>query len=203
MYRTLLLAAGLACAALLGATPASAQIVFTLNNVSLGVTVNSTTFSAGSLTGTFTTSSSTLTNTTTLLSWNIVAPATGLINGHAFAGFNFTPADSTAYYNVGTSGLLTGFELDAPPSATTATAAEALRFYFATNLSPTGAVNLTTAAGLPAIAASYENEQTSGGNRLVQTGSVAAVPEPSAWVLGFLATAWFAALCLRSRTARA
>ncbi len=203
MYRPLLLTLGLAFAALLGATPASAQIIFTLNNVSLGVKVGSNTFSAGTLTGTFETNSNTITSTSTLLTWNIVAPSTAPINGHPFAGFTYNPTDSSAHFNVGSSGLLTGFELDAPPSSTTANAADVVRFYFATNLSPTGTVNLTTAAGLPGIASSYENEQASGGNRLVETGSVAAVPEPSSWVLGFLAMGLFAALCLRSRATRA
>ena len=201
MIRTLLLAIGLATTALLGATPAAAQITFTLNNVSLGVTVASNTFSAGSLTGSFETNSNTITSTSTLLTWNIVAPSTGLINGHAFAGFDYTPTDSTAHFNVGANGLLTGFELDSPLNTTTANASDVVRLYFTTNLSPTGTITLGNATSLPS---SYENEQSSGGNRLVQAGgSIAAVPEPSSWVLGFLATGLFAALCLRSRRARA
>jgi hypothetical protein len=202
MYRLLLLAAGLACAALLGTTPASAQITFTLNNVSLGVLVNGAVVNAGTLTGTFESNSNTLTSSSTLLTYDLVAPATGAINGHAFPGFEYTPADSTAHFNVGANGLLTGFELDAPLNSTTANASDAVRLYFPTNLSSTGSTTLGNATSLPA---SYEAENSTGGNRLVESGSVvaAAAPEPSSWMLGFLATGLFVVLLRRARNTRA
>ena len=138
-----------------------------------------------------------------MLTWNLTAPSTGAINGHAFTGFTYNPTDSTAHFNVGTSGLLTGFELDAPVGSVTANATDAVRLYFTTNLAAGAPITLGNANSLPS---SYENEQASGGNRLVQAGgtvSAAAVPEPSSWVLGFLETGLFAVMCLRSRNARA
>jgi hypothetical protein len=192
MRALLITAAALVAAVFLTTFNASAQITFTLNNVSF----QSATLSAGSLSGTFTTNSSTLTSTTQLLSWDLIATATGPINGHSFAGFEYTNLDSRAYFNVGGSGLLTGFELDAPAGSTTANANDALRFYFATNLSATGSTSLSTVT--PKI--SYENEQASGGNRSVVSGSVlAAVPEPSSWIMGCVAAGLFAGLCFRGR----
>ena len=186
-------------ACLLTAVPVSAQITFTLNNVSLGVTFGSGFTSAGSLSGTFTTSSNTLSNVSTLSSWNIVAPSSAAINGHAFAGFTYNPTDSTAHFNVGNDGLLTGFELDAPLNATTANAAEAVRFYFTTHLSANGPVSLSTPSMPPS---SYENEQASGGNRWVTAGSVLGVPEPSSWLLACLAALGFG-LFMRQRPGQA
>ena len=183
--RSLLLAAGLACTALLAATPVSAQITFTLNNVSLGVPVGGSVVNAGSLTGTFTTNSNTITSMSTLLTWSLSAPSTAAINGHAFTGFTYNPTDSTAHFNVGSSGLLTGFELDAPVNSVTANATDAVRLYFTTNLAAGSPITLGNTSSLPS---SYENEQASGGNRWVQAGGTvfAAVPEPSSWMLGFL-----------------
>ena len=182
------LAAAIVGALCLTATAASAQITFTLNNVSLGVGTSA----AGTLSGTFTTNSSVLTSTTQLLSWNITSTSTtGL--AHNFTGFTYNTSDSTAYYNVGSSGLLTGFELDSPVGSNTMTQNDSIRFYFSTNLSPTGGASLGTTT--PTI--SYESEHLSGGNRNVVTGGVLAAPEPSAWELGLLAAGLFAGLGLR------
>ena len=158
---------------------ASAQITFELNNVSLDVGSSS----AGTLSGTFTTNSSVLTSSTQLLSWNIVSTATTGLS-HNFAGFDYTPSNSTAYYNVGANGLLTGFELDSPAGSTSANDNDAVRLYFTSNLSATG---VTTLAALPSSAPSYESEHLSGGNRDVVAGSVSAAPEPSSWALGLIA----------------
>jgi hypothetical protein len=171
----------------LTALPASAQIVFTLNNVSLEVGG----VSAGTLSGTFTTNSSVLTSTTQLLTWDITATSTsGTTLAHNFAGFTYTTSNSTAYYNVGGSGLLTGFELDSPQGTTTSNNSDSVRLYFSSDLSATGTVNLGTSS--PTI--SYESEHVSGGNRDVAAGTVFAVPEPSSWMLGCCAMALFAGL---------
>ena len=188
--RSLVLAAAVACAFYLTVSAASAQIVFTLTNVSLGVGNSS----AGTLSGTFTTNSSVLTSSTQLLSWDIVATSTTGLT-HNFTGFTYTPSNSTAYYNVGSSGLLTGFELDSPVGSTTSTQSDSIRFYFSTDLSATGAVTLNTTS--PDI--SYESEHLSGGNRDVVGGSVLAAPEPSAWMLGFVAAGLIVGLRSRAR----
>jgi MYXO-CTERM domain-containing protein len=193
--RPLLLAlAAIACATILSAGSASAQIIFTLNNVSL--VVPGTTTAAGSLSGYFEISGNTVTSTTQLLTYNISATSTTGLS-HNFVGTTYNPADSTAYYTVGNSGLLTGLQLDIPSSGSPA---DMLRFYFATNLTATGTTALDNTSN---SSISYENEQVSGGNRNVSAGNVsaAAAPEPSAWALSLAALALFAGLRLRQRQA--
>jgi hypothetical protein len=131
---------------------ASANFTFNLSNVNLTLGVGGP--PDGTLTGTFTTDNS----LTTLVSYDIVASASG-----NFAGFTYLTGDAV------TNSLPSFFQIDSGSNE--------LRLIFNGGLTTSGATLSTS---------SFEDESASGGLRNVATGSVvvaSAVPEPASIVL--------------------
>lgn len=146
--RALLLAGVMACGVV---HAAAANVIYNLSNVTLSTTPGSTTPQVGTLTGSFTTNDA----LNAIVSFNIVASASG-----SFLGFTYTPGTATV-----TAAVLPSqyFQLDS------AGFVNELRLYFASPLTSSG----TTLSGT----FSYEHEP-SGGNRYPYGSIVAAVTSP-------------------------
>ena len=151
----------LACLAALFATTvcAHANETFTFSNVTLSSAVTGGT-PDGTLTGTFTTNDA----RTAIITYDITASKAG-----SFAGFEYTPTDSTVSAAVLPSQY---FQLDSTGNV------DELRIYFTSALTASGAAISPTF--------SYEHEP-SGGNRFpsgsVVAATTAVTPEPSSLLL--------------------
>jgi len=167
--RKLAITIALAASTLLGGT-ASANIVYTLQNVGLTPAATTLTPSLGTLTGTFTISD----NRLTLISADIVASKSVSYLGHTFAGFTYiygiTGANSTLSNGLG----------QAAPNFRLSSGGNQVQLAWL----PGSVASLTINSFIST--SSYESE-SSGGNRTVTSGYAldppASLPEPASLLI--------------------